>query len=75
MEIEKYIIFKNGFVDVFAKEKIHSWRADREEVISAGFWDGEKAFGESTTLGVKSRPEDTKLILQALTLQKEGGED
>lgn len=63
-QIQKYIIFKDGRVDVFSKDKIHAFRADRADVLSAGFWDGEKAYGESTTLGVKSRPEDTNIILQ-----------
>lgn len=59
---KKYIVFRDGTVKVFSKDEIHSWVAGGKEVVSAGFYDGEKAYGESTTLGVKSRPEDIDLI-------------
>ena len=70
-EIQKYTIFKDGRVDIFSKNEIHCFRADRKNVISAGFWDGEKAYGESTTLGVKSRPEDTEIIINNINNNKE----
>ncbi len=67
MEKKKYIIYKNGSVEVFDVREIHSWRAGSREVVSAGFVSLENGeykmcFGESKTLGVKSRPEDINLL-------------
>lgn len=69
----KYVILADGKVRVFPREEIHAYQAcgcpNSEcggRAISAGFWDGEKASGESTSIGVKSRPEDTELIKEHL---------
>ena len=37
-----------------------------DNVVSAGFWSGTKAYGESISLKLKSRAEDTDLILRAI---------
>ncbi len=68
MEKAKYIIFKDGSAEVFSKSEIHSWQAGGREVLSAGsvMLDENKSatevFGESTTLGVKSRKEDLQIL-------------
>lgn len=71
-EVQKYVILADGRVRVFPKESIHAFQVcgcpEKDclgRAISAGFWDGEKTYGESTTLGVKSHPEDAELILEA----------
>lgn len=38
-----------------------------KDVKSAGFWDGKNAYGESSTLGVKSAKEDTEIIRHFLS--------
>lgn len=62
----KYIIFKDNSVKVFSEHEIHSWVAGGKPVLSAGFYEDGVAFGQSTTLGVKSRPEDTEIIKKFL---------
>ena len=37
-----------------------------DSVVSAGFWNGTSAYGESVGLNLKSRPEDTDLISRAI---------
>jgi len=64
--MEKYIVFADGHVRVFPTTRIHSFMAGGDTVLSAGFCDrtGNKieVWGESTTLGKKSRPEDAEII-------------
>lgn len=62
----KYIIFKDNSIKVFDDKEIHFFMAEGEPVLSAGFYDNGIAFGQSTTLGVKSRPEDTEIIKKFL---------
>ena len=68
MEKQKYIIFKDGSVNIFDCGEIHSYMTGGKQVVSAGFvyLDAEnnptEVFGESTTLGVKSRKEDLKIL-------------
>ena len=63
--IQKYIVFADGNVKVFSVNEIHAFQTDGKDVVSAGFYNGENTYGESTTLGVKSRPEDAQLIKDA----------
>lgn len=71
----KYIIFSNGEPVVFSDAVGHNEVAGKRMVDSAGFcrietfrnqWDDIVAkvsvWGESTSLGVKSHPEDAKII-------------
>lgn len=76
--LEKYVILQDSEVRVFPRKNIHAFNSCScpekdcpKRAVSAGFWDGERAYGESTTLGVKSRPEDTELILSSLSKLKE----
>jgi len=73
MNEEKYVICADGSVKVFPRTGIHAYQVCGCPVqdcpgraVSAGFWDGEKAYGESTSIGVKSRPEDTEIIRKHL---------
>lgn len=72
---QKYIIFKDGSAKMFDCGSIHAYMTGGKDVVSAGFVDVDvdgfpmKVYGESTTLGVKSRKEDLK-ILEDLTKQK-----
>jgi hypothetical protein len=61
------VIFPNQLVHKsMAKWLIHALRRESDidaEVVSAGFMNAEgTCHGESETLGVKSRPEDTNII-------------
>lgn len=47
----------------YIKTGHQNWSRDYREPVSAGFTDGIKCFGESTTLKLKSHPEDTDLLL------------
>lgn len=75
MNIEyKYIVLQNGCVDrlfIFPKIFAHSEFYRQVSVlsenkgfrlVSAGFTDMKKCYGESLTLGVKSRVEDNILL-------------
>lgn len=78
----KYILFKDGRIRLFDHEQMHSNLAgDRNTVLSAGFFNvaigyepvlndpfiSVHVYGESTTLQIKSRPEDEKIIKHFLT--------
>lgn len=62
----KYIVFKDGTSRVFSVNSFHIYMTGGKEVSSAGFYGFEKnmlvCFGESTTLGVKSHPDDSEII-------------
>lgn len=65
--MKKYIVFADGTTEVFDETEIHSWVAGAREVVSAGKCWGDdnmvlRVGGESTTLGIKSRPEDVNHI-------------
>ena len=69
--LEQIFIFSKLFNHDFFAEVLHDiregdsrdWERSYKEPISAGFTDGESCYGESVTLGLKSRPvEDTKLL-------------
>ena len=70
----KYIIVHDGIEEtpvLFEETLIHKYVASGHPVVSGGFFevDGEGiiAYGESTSLGVKSRPiEDANLIKRML---------
>jgi hypothetical protein len=68
MEKQKYIVFKDGSVNIFDCGEIHSYMTGGKDVVSAGFVmvDSDnfptEVFGESTILGVKSRKEDLKIL-------------
>ena len=72
----KYIRLEGSGIILFSGHLKHKdvaarWSSPADEVISAGQFgclDGETlvAFGESTSIGVKSRPEDTRIILAML---------
>lgn len=68
-ETQKYVILQDGEVKVFPTSRIHAYQACScpekdcpKRAVSAGFWDGEEVYGESTTLGLHSRKEDTDII-------------
>ena len=42
----------------------YNWERIYREPISAGFTDGTKCYGYSESLSLKSRPEDTALLLK-----------
>lgn len=69
----KYIITLDGTVKMFEKTRIHAFQVCSctekdcpERVVSAGYFrtiNGKiETYGESTTLNVKSRPEDAILL-------------
>lgn len=62
MSKQKYIIFTDGTFKIFDVSKIHSWEAGTKPVKSAGFIEDNKTFGESTTLKVKSDPNDINIL-------------
>lgn len=67
----KYIIIENNgleFPILFHQCMQHNIVASRigGSVVSAGFWSGNTAYGESVSLKLKSRPFDTDLIASAL---------
>lgn len=73
---QKYVILADGSVRL-SENGIHAYMActcpEKDclgRAISAGFWDGEKAFGKSTTLGISSRPEDSRIIKEFLAAPK-----
>jgi len=59
---QKYIVFKDGTATVFSTDSFHCYMTGGKEVLSAGFYEDGKCFGESTTLGVKSRLEDSEIL-------------
>lgn len=68
---QKYIIIDDGFNDVivvFPDIIQHSVIAGDHKVVGAGFIDmsNGKCYGNSYSLGVSSRPEDTKIALRQL---------
>ncbi len=74
----KYVINARGDVRVFERTGIHAYQCctcpfkDCEgRAVSAGFFerkDGEvRTFGESTTLRIKSRPEDAEAVSNELS--------
>lgn len=74
----KYVITLDGEAKIFSKDKIHAYKVcdcpDLDcggRAVSAGFFeirDGAvKTFGESTSIGVQSRPEDAQIIAPLLT--------
>lgn len=70
MEVQKYIIFTDGSVNIFDKSEIHSFMTQGKDPLSAGFVELDednyptKAYGESTTLGIKSRGNEDLMVLQ-----------
>jgi len=67
----KYVIRADGTVKVFPRTSIHAYQVcgcPEEDcprrAVSAGFYNTEtgEAYGESTSIGVKSRPEDSQII-------------
>lgn len=79
MRTLKYIVRADGTGKVFDKSAIHAFQVCGcpfpdclGRAVSAGFVDVEdsgeaRTYGESTTLGVKSRPEDIEIIRDLLT--------
>lgn len=79
MDRAKYIIFAHPMLEVPVVFPMHISHADmakliQMEPISAGFArlaDGElETFGDSLTLKLKARPEDTRLLQSILGLRK-----
>ena len=76
-ENPKYIIFEGPLcqeVVIFSSVMTHSNVAIciGHEVVSAGFVEFSEhpqAYGESVSLGIKSRPEDTARILRHLNIE------
>ena len=67
----KYIVFEDGSYKIFPCSEIHTFMTGGKEAVSAGFVtmvndSPTEVFGESTTLGVKSRPEDLTVISKNL---------
>jgi len=64
----KYVVFDNGLVEdmiIFSDLTQHADVARGLEVVSAGFiqiFDGVCCYGDSISLGVKSRPEEDEKI-------------
>ena len=71
----KYIVFQDGSAIIFADSMNHNYMANEKPVKSAGFCQIEtyrnqfddihakiSCFGESTTLGVKSDPNDAQIL-------------
>lgn len=74
----KYVVTAAGKVKVFERSAIHAYQVctcpqeDCEgRAVSAGFFEVKdgvvRAYGESTSLGVRSREEDTALVEKELT--------
>ena len=78
MRTLKYIVKADGTGKVFDRSSIHAYQVCTCPIkdcpgraVSAGFVDIEddgtaRTYGESTTLGVKSRPEDIEIIRSLL---------
>ena len=70
---QKYIVFKDGSVNIFDCGEIHSYMTGGKDVLSAGFVTVDEdnvpleVFGESTTLGVKSRKQDLEVLREFLS--------
>lgn len=67
----KYIVFSDGTCKVFDQHQIHAFMTGGMPVSSAGFFEikpdgGVSCWGESTTLGVKSHPDDSDIIAEHL---------
>lgn len=67
----KYIVFKDGTVEMFPVRQIHVLVANGRPVSSAGFFsisiDGNvKCYGGSDSLGISSHPDDTEIVREML---------
>jgi hypothetical protein len=62
----KYVIFTDGSARVFKKHYVHAWMAGGKPACSAGYFrrmNGKvECYGESGTLGIKSREDDAEII-------------
>ena len=71
---QKYVVINDGWGEqaiLFSASLTHAdvARGIRGEVVSAGFYYDDKAYGESTSLGIVSRmDEDTQIIHEMLAL-------
>lgn len=69
--LEMPIVFPEHITHVAMAKAVEGQSDGEFEVTGAGFWnvDARVAYGESMTLGVKSREEDTQILRQLLDPQ------
>lgn len=67
----KYIVFSDGTCRMFPVTNLHLYMVGNKDAVSAGRFeikeDGKiRCFGESTTLGIKSHPDDADILACSL---------